>query len=164
MNKSKIILISVGAVIIVAVLAMAFFVWSSFAAKVAAAEGDDEGNDGLETVVSMAQTLSRKSIFPSAQSVKAIESNVTVLAEWKDAAHKLVSAGDRVFEKPPPPPSRLLLSMTLSGLGLCRVRLMACSSRAISPLGRLRGTLPKPRCRSIQSLHCFSVVGTTWLP
>jgi hypothetical protein len=83
----------------VAVLAMAFFVWSSLAAKVAAAEGDDEGNDGLETVVSMAQTLSRKSIFPSAQSVKAIESNVTVLAEWKDAAHKLVSAGDRVFEK-----------------------------------------------------------------
>ena len=36
MNKSKIILASVGGVIAVAVLAMAYFVWSGYAAKVAA--------------------------------------------------------------------------------------------------------------------------------
>lgn len=99
MNKSKIILASVGGVIAVAVLATAFFVWSSYAAKVAAIEGDDEGNDGLDTVVASAQTLSRKPVFPGAESVRAIESNATQLAEWKDAAHKLVCAGDRVFEK-----------------------------------------------------------------
>jgi hypothetical protein len=99
MNKSKIILASTGGVIAVAVLAMAFFVWSSFAAKTAAIEGDDEGNDGLDTVVSAAQTLSRKPVFPSAASVRAIESNMTALAEWKDAAHKLIAAGDRVYEK-----------------------------------------------------------------
>ena len=99
MNKSKIILASVGGVIAVAVLATAFFVWSSYAAKVAAIEGDDEGNDGLDTVIASAQTLSRKPVFPGAASVRAIESNATQLAEWKDAAHKLVCAGDRIFEK-----------------------------------------------------------------
>jgi hypothetical protein len=99
MNKSKIILASVGGVIAVAVLAMAYFVWSGYAAKVAAIEGDDEGNDGLDTVVSSAQKLSRKPVFPSAASVKAIESNTTQLVEWKDAALKLAAAGDRVYEK-----------------------------------------------------------------
>ena len=99
MNKSKIILASTGGVIGIAVLGMAFFVWSSFSAKVAAVEGDDEGNDGLDTVVSAAQSLSRKPIFPSVQSVNAIESNATLVTEWKDEAVKLAAVGDRIFEK-----------------------------------------------------------------
>jgi hypothetical protein len=99
MNKSKIILASVGGVIGVAVLAMAYFVWSGYSAKVAAIEGNDEGNDGLDSVVSSAQKLSRKAVFPSAASVKAIESNTTQLVEWKNAALKLAAAGDRVYEK-----------------------------------------------------------------
>ncbi len=99
MNKSKIILASVGGVIAVAVLAMAWFVWSGYSAKVSAIEGDDEGNDGLDTVTASAQTLSRKSVFPSAASVRAVESNTAQLVEWKDAALKLASAGDRVYEK-----------------------------------------------------------------
>ena len=99
MNKSKIILASVGGAIAVAVLVMAYFVWSGYAAKVAAVEGDDEGNDGLDTVTASAQTLSRKPVFPSAASVRAIESNTAQIVEWKDAALKLASAGDRVYEK-----------------------------------------------------------------
>lgn len=99
MNKSKIILASVGGVIGVAVLGMAVFVWNSFSAKVAAVEGDEEGNDGLDTVVSAAQSLSRKPVFPSVQSVNAIESNATLVTEWKDEAVKLASVGDRVYEK-----------------------------------------------------------------
>ena len=99
MNKSQIILASVGGVIAVAVLAMVWFVWSGYSAKVAAIEGDDEGNDGLDTVTASAQTLSRKSVFPSAASVRAVESNTAQIVEWKDAALKLASAGDRVYEK-----------------------------------------------------------------
>ena len=99
MSKSKIILASVGGVIAAAVVAMAYFVWSGYAAKVAAIEGDDEGNDGLDGVVASAQKLSRKSVFPCAASVKAIESNTAQLAEWKDSALKLAASGDRVYEK-----------------------------------------------------------------
>ena len=99
MNKTKIILASVGGVIAVAVLAMAWFVWSGYSAKVAAIEGDDEGNDGLDTVTASAQTLSRKSVFPSAASVRAIESNTAQIVEWKEAALKLAASGDRVYEK-----------------------------------------------------------------
>ena len=94
MNKSKIVLAATGGVIGLAVLAMAFLVWRAFAAKVAAAEGDEE-NEGLETVVADANRLSRKPVYPCAASVKAIASNETLAAEWKAEAFKLASRGDR---------------------------------------------------------------------
>ena len=104
MNKSKIILSATGGVIGLLVLVMAYFVWSSFSAKTAAIEGDDEeGVDGLETVVGQANQLSRKPVFPCAASVREIESNRTQVAEWKDEAFKLASRGDRPVKKLTPP-------------------------------------------------------------
>lgn len=94
MNKSKIVLAATGGAIGLAVLVMAFLVWRAFAAKTAAAEGDEE-NEGLETVVENANRLSRKPVYPCAESVKAIASNETSVAAWKDEAFKLASRGDR---------------------------------------------------------------------
>ena len=64
MNKTKMTLAVIGGVMGLLVLGMAYFTWSAFSAKTAAIEGDDEeGTDGLETVVSKAQTLSRKPVL-----------------------------------------------------------------------------------------------------
>lgn len=95
MSKNRMILAVSGGVIGLAVLAMAYFAWSAYAAKVAAIEGDDEGNDGLETVQAKAQTLSRKPVYPCAASVKALEANAAQLAGWQAEALKLASRGDR---------------------------------------------------------------------
>lgn len=102
MNKTKLILAVIGGVIALATLVMAYLIWSSFSAKTAALEGDEEGGDGLETVVSKAQTLSHKPIYPCAASVTAVNSNAAVLAAWKDESVKLASRGDKVFEKTTP--------------------------------------------------------------
>lgn len=95
MNKSKIILAAIGGVAGVAALVMAYLVWSAYSAQVAAMEGDDEGTDGLETVLDQANKLSRKPVYPCAASVKAVESNELQVTEWKAEALKLASRGDR---------------------------------------------------------------------
>jgi len=94
MNKSKMVLAATGGAIGVLVLAMAYLVWSSFAAKTAAMEGDDE-SEGLEAVVGNAERLSHKDVYPCAASVKAIASNETLLVAWKAEAFKLAARGDR---------------------------------------------------------------------
>ena len=99
MNKNRMILAVSGGVIGLAVLAMAYFNWCAYSAKVAALEGDDEGNDGLEAVQSKAQALSRKSVYPSAASVQAIDANTARLADWRASALKLASPGDRPIRK-----------------------------------------------------------------
>lgn len=92
-----------GGVIGLAVLAMAYFTWSAYSAKVAALEGDvDEGTDGLEAVQSKARTLSRKSVYPCPASVRAIESNATRVAAWRTEAEKLAARGDRPIRKMTP--------------------------------------------------------------
>ncbi len=96
MNKNRMILVASGGVIGVAVLAMAYFTWSAYSAKVAALEGDmDEGTDGLEAVQQKALTLSRKSVYPCPASVRAIESNATRVTAWRTDAAKLAARGDR---------------------------------------------------------------------
>ena len=92
-----------GGVIGLAVLAAAYFTWSALAAKTAAMEGDDdEGVDGLETVVSKAQTLSRKPVYPCTESVKAIDADVVRVTDWQAEAKKLAIRGDRVYPKTTP--------------------------------------------------------------
>lgn len=92
-----------GGVIGVAVLAMAYFTWSAYSAKVAAIEGDaDEGTDGLETVQAKAQALSRKSVYPCPASVKAIGENTARLTAWREEAERLASRGDRPLRKMTP--------------------------------------------------------------
>ena len=103
MNKTKLTLAVSGGVIGLAVLGAAVFAWSAYSAKIAAMEGDEEeGTDGLETVIAQAQTLSRKLVYPCAASVKTIESNRTAVAAWQEEAQKLAVRGDRVFEKSTP--------------------------------------------------------------
>ena len=96
MNKTKIMLAAVGGVIGIAVLGAGVFAYLSFAAKTAAQTGDDEeGVDGLETVVEKAEQLSRKPIFPCAESLKQLTESREKVAEWKDDAFKLAARGDR---------------------------------------------------------------------
>ena len=107
MNKTKTILAVTGGVIGIAVLVMAYFTWSSFSAKTAAIEGDEEeGTDGLETVMDKAEKLSRLTanhpVYPSAQSLAAIESNRTAVVDWQKEASSLATRGDRVFPKTTP--------------------------------------------------------------
>jgi len=99
MNTTKTKLAAVGGVAAVAVLAAGYFTWSAYSAKTAALEGDDEGNDGLETVQAKAETLSRKSaIFPCKESVLAVQSNEASVVAWKDEAMRLAARGDRTFK------------------------------------------------------------------
>ena len=103
MNKNRLILAVIGGVIAVAVLVAAFLVWQAHSAKVAAREGDEEeGTDGLETVVNRAQTLSRKPIYPCAESVKALKADRETISEWRTEALRFASRGDRPVEKTTP--------------------------------------------------------------
>ncbi len=99
MNSNQKTLAACGGAIAVAALAAGFFAWSAYDSKVAALEGDDEGNDGLLAVEDMAQTLSRKPVYPCAASVKAIEANTAKVSEWTLAARRIASRGDRPVRK-----------------------------------------------------------------
>ena len=103
MNKTKLILAGIGGASGLAVLVLGFFVWQAFSARTAALEGDDEeGVDGLETVVGRAETLSRKPVYPCAASVTAVESNRTALTDWMAEARKAAAVGDRIFGETTP--------------------------------------------------------------
>lgn len=103
MNKTKIILAAMGGVIAVAVLAAAAFVYLQLSAKTAALEGDDEGNDGLETMIEKAEDLSRKSVYPSTEGVKALNDSREQIEAWREDAFKLAAHGDRPIVPTTPP-------------------------------------------------------------
>ena len=131
MNKNRMILAASGGVIGLAVLAMAYFTWSAYSAKVAALEGDmDEGTDGLEAVQSKAQSLSRKDIYPCAASVKAIEANAESLTAWQAEARRLAARGDR--------PGRTMTPAQF------KTDLIADAKRLSSLPGAVNGALVKP--------------------
>ena len=94
MNKSKIILAAAGGVMGVGVLVTAYLVWCALSAKTEALEGGEEC-EGLDTVVENANRLSRKPVYPCAESVRAVTSNETTVIGWKEEAFKLASRGDR---------------------------------------------------------------------
>ncbi|MBQ2632820.1 MAG: Amuc_1100 family pilus-like protein, partial [Kiritimatiellae bacterium] len=100
MSKNRVILAVIGGVIAIAVLVAAFLTWQAYSAKVAARDGDEEeGTDGLETVVGQAQTLSRKPIYPCAESVKALKPDEETLSDWRTEALRFAARGDRPIEK-----------------------------------------------------------------
>ena len=101
MNKNRMILAAVGGVIAVATAAAAVFAYLSYAAKVAAVEGDDE-TEGLESAVEKARRLSTAPVYPCQASVKEIEANTEKLSEWLSAMRKVAAAGDRAYEKTSP--------------------------------------------------------------
>lgn len=107
MNKTKMMLAVTGGVIGLAVLVMAYFTWDAFSAKTAAAEGnEEEGTEGLETVMGRASSLSRLTtshpVYPSAESLKAIEAKQASVVAWQEEATKLATRGDRVYPKTTP--------------------------------------------------------------
>ena len=103
MNKTKMILAGTGGAIGLVVLVLAFLVWQAFSSKTAALEGDDEeGVDGLETVESRAQTLSRKAVYPCAESLSAIEENLSLVNTWSTDSLALAARGDKTFEATTP--------------------------------------------------------------
>ena len=103
MNKTKMILAGIGGAAGLVVLVLAFLVWQAFSAKTAAIEGDDEeGIDGLETVETRAQGLSRKPVYPCAKSVDAIAANQAAIDGWCKEGLKLAARGDKVFPKTTP--------------------------------------------------------------
>lgn len=131
MNKNRMILAVSGGVIGLAVLAMAYFNWSAYSAKVAALEGDDEeGVAGLESVQSQAQSLSRKSVYPSAESVKAVDANTEKVAAWRAEAERLAARGDR-------PPRKTTAAQFKADVAEDAKRLAALP-------GRVDGRLVKP--------------------
>lgn len=93
MNSNQKTLVACGGVIAVAVLAAGFFAWSAYDSKVAALDGDEE-NEGLLSVEDSARALSRKSVYPCAASVKAIEANTAKVADWTVSARRIASRGD----------------------------------------------------------------------
>ena len=110
MNKTKMILAGIGGAAGLVVLVLAFLVWQAFSAKTAAIEGDDEeGIDGLETVVARAQGLSRKPVYPCAKSVDAISANQAAIDDWCKEGLKLAARGDKVFEKTTAPKFKAFL-------------------------------------------------------
>ena len=110
MNKTKMILAGTGGAIGLVVLALGFLVWQAFSAKTAAIEGDDEeGVEGLETVLSRAQSLSRKSVYPCEASVKAIEANQKAVDDWCKEGLSLAARGDRICEKTTAPKFKTFL-------------------------------------------------------
>ena len=108
MNKNRMILAIAGGVTGLAVLVAAYFTWSSWAAKSAAIDGDDE-SEGLDAVVAKAEKLSRSPVYPCAESVKATEENAAQLAEWMSGARRLAARGDRVFPATTPPAFKTFL-------------------------------------------------------
>ena len=102
MNKNRMTLAVAGGVIGLAILAAAYFAWSSWSDKTAAVEGDEE-SEGLDSVVARAEKLSRSPVYPCAESVKAMEAEASKLADWMSGARRIAARGDRVFEKTTPP-------------------------------------------------------------
>ena len=103
MNKTKMILAGTGGAIGLVVLVLAFLVWQAFSAKSVALEGDDEeGIEGLETVESRAQSLSRKPVYPCKESLSAIEENLALVEDWKKDGLALAARGDKVFDATTP--------------------------------------------------------------
>lgn len=114
MNKNRMILAVSGGVISLVVLATAYLVWSSWAAKTAALEGDDEeGTRGLESLRADIERLSRSGgknqVYPCAESEKALKEQAEKLGEWMTGARRLASRGDRVYAKTTPPAFKTFL-------------------------------------------------------
>ena len=131
MNKTKMILAGTGGAIGLVVLVLAFLVWQAFSAKTAAIEGDDEeGTDGLETVESRAQSLSRKPVYPSAASLAAITENQKAVDEWCKEGLALAARGDKVFPKTTP--------------AQFKTDLVADAKRLMNLPGAVQGKLTKP--------------------
>lgn len=102
MNKSKMILASVGGTALVASLAFAYLIWSALDEK-------GEKASDLESAVATADRLTRLPVYPGPEGIKAYKENAEVYESWRDEAVKIVSAGDMTFEPTTPPAFKAFL-------------------------------------------------------
>ena len=97
MNKTRITLLAIGGGILLATLAVGALIFIANGAKTDALEGSEEGGDGLETVLTRAERLTRKPIYPGEASVTALTTNREALVAWREEALKLAARGDRTL-------------------------------------------------------------------
>lgn len=95
MNKTKIILISIGGVTLLATLVLAYLIYSAVSAR-------GESSEELEYLESEAGRLTRMSVYPGPEAVKATDDNRQSIAEWSELAMGLASSGDQKFEDTTP--------------------------------------------------------------
>ena len=103
MTKQQKIYACLGGAVGVCALALGWFLYSAYADYQAALEGDEEGTEGLSAAKEKNNKFYTQSKpFPSPDSIKQIQSNKTVYAEWMNRATVMAARGDC-----PPPPSDL---------------------------------------------------------
>ena len=95
MKKSKVILASVGGVVLVASLALAYMIWSAYSEKTERVEEFDDA-------VSTAGRLTALPVYPGPAGVKAYKDNAEVYSAWRAEALKAASSGDKKFEPTSP--------------------------------------------------------------
>ena len=103
MTKQQKIYACFGGAVGVCALVLGWFLYSAYADYQAALEGDEEGTEGLSAAKEKNNKFYTQSKpFPSSDSIKQIQSNKTVYAEWINRATVMAARGDC-----PPPPSDL---------------------------------------------------------
>jgi len=95
MNKTKIILISIAAVVALGTAVLAFLTYSAISAR-------SESGEEAEFLETEARRLAGLKVYPGAESVKATEDNRKAYESWRDLALALASAGDQKFEETTP--------------------------------------------------------------
>jgi len=96
MNKSKIILASVGGVTLLVSLALAYFIWSALSEK-------GERSDELDGAIRAAVELSNLPIYPGPDGIQAYKTNAEAYVEWREEAMKVVTIGDIPSNTTTPP-------------------------------------------------------------
>lgn len=96
MNKSKIILASIGGATLLVSLGLAYLIWSATAER-------SERLEELDGAVQSAVNLTKLPVYPGPEGIKSYEENGVVYEEWRAEAQKVASVGDRFFEPTTPP-------------------------------------------------------------
>lgn len=102
MNKSKIILASVGGVTFLVSLVMAYLIWSAVSEK-------GERLDELDGAVQSAAGLSKLPVYPGPEAIKAFEENAAAYDTWREDARKVAAIGDVAHEPTTPPALKAFL-------------------------------------------------------
>ncbi len=102
MNKSKIILASIGGATLLVTLVMAYLIWSAVSER-------SERLEELDGAVQTANKLSKLPVYPGPDSIKAYEENAAAYDAWREDARKVCAVGDKVFEPTTPPALKAFL-------------------------------------------------------
>lgn len=102
MNKTKIILLSIGGVTAVGTLVLAYLIWSAWESKSECEADYESACDSVSQLTAGVKAGEGEKVFPGPRSVKAIDENRERLTQWADDSTTLASVGDRKFEPTSP--------------------------------------------------------------